>query len=165
MTDDTPTHEEELETIEKIMKGTRFATVTTHSADGSLYSRPLAVQEEDFSGTVWFFTADPSPKTEDVKFDEHVNVAYVDGASCVSLAGTASVSRDQERIDKFWNPFVEAWFPGGKDDPSVALLRVDATSVEYWHVDKPGVVRTFETLRALATKTPPDVGDNRVVEL
>ena len=156
---------EDIDTIDAIIKKTRFATVTTRTSEGHLVSRPLAVLQHDFDGTVWFFTADPSPKADDVRHDPHVNVAYVDGASVVSLAGTATISRDQARIDEWWNPWVEAWFPEGKDDPSVALLKVEADSAEYWHVDKPGIVRAVESIRALITKTVPDVGDNRTVEL
>lgn len=156
---------DDLTTIDAIIKKTRFATVTTRTKDGELVSRPLAVLDRDFDGTVWFFTDDPSPKTDDIAYDEHVNVAYVDGSSVVSLAATATVDRDRARIDEFWNPWVEAWFPAGKDDPSVALLKVEATSAEYWHIDKPGVVRAIEIVKALATKTMPDVGESRTVEL
>jgi len=163
MTDQT--ENDDIKTIDAIIKKTKFATVTTRTVEGELVSRPLAVLEHDFDGTVWFFTADPSPKADDVRNDPHVNVAYIDGASVVSLAGTATISRDQERIDQWWNPWAESWFPNGKDDPSVALLKVEATSAEYWHVDKPAIVRAFEVAKALATKTAPDVGDNRTVEL
>jgi len=156
---------EELEIINRIMKSTQFAIVTTRSPNGDLHSRPLAVLDEDFTGTVWFFTQEPSAKTEELEHDNHINVSYADGASHISLAGTAVVSRDKAIIDKFWNPWVEAWFPNGKDDPSVALLEVTADSIEYWHVDKPGVVRAFESVKALITKTTPDVGEARVVEL
>ena len=155
--------EDELETIRSIMKDAKFATVTTRGADGKLYSRPLAVLAHDFEGTVWFFTPDPSPKTDEVRLDPNVNVAYADGASHVSLSGTASVTRDRSLIDEFWNPWAESWFEGGRDDPSVALLQVDANSVEFWHVDKPGVVRAFEVARALITKDAPDVGESRTV--
>lgn len=159
------THDEELKTINDIIKATRFATVTTRTADGDLVSRPLAVLDREFDGTVWFFTQDPSPKTDDIAGDPHVNVAYADGASAVSLSGTAAVDRDQARIDEFWNPWAEAWFEGGRQDPTVALLRVDATSAEYWHIDKPAVVRGFEVVRALVTRSAPDVGESRTVEL
>jgi len=155
----------DMSTIDAIIKKTRFATVTTRTAEGDLVSRPLAVLEHDFDGTVWFFTADPSPKTDDIAHDEHVNVAYIDGASVVSLSGTATVDRDPALIDKWWNPWAESWFPNGKDDPSVALLKVEATSAEYWHIDKPGIVRAFEIVKSLATRTAPDVGENRTVEL
>lgn len=159
------THDEELKTINDIIKATRFATVTTRTADGELVSRPLAVLDREFDGTVWFFTQDPSPKTDDIAGDPHVNVAYADGASAVSLSGTAAVDRDQARIDEFWNPWAEAWFEGGRQDPTVALLRVDATSAEYWHIDKPAVVRGFEVVKALVTRSAPDVGESRTVEL
>ncbi|MEO5535636.1 MAG: pyridoxamine 5'-phosphate oxidase family protein [Pseudolysinimonas sp.] len=156
---------DELETIHGIMRGARFATVTTRGAKGELFSRPLAVLDHDFDGHVWFFTQDPSPKTEDVAGDPHVNVAYADGASHVSLAGTATVTRDAALIDRFWNPWAEAWFEGGREDPTVALLEVAADSVEYWHVDKPGVVRAFEVAKALVTGSAPDVGESHTVTL
>ena len=155
----------ELDTIHHIMRGARFATVTTRGADGRLFSRPLAVLDHDFDGTVWFFTQDPSPKTAEIAGDPHVNVAYADGASHVSLSGTATVSRDAALIDKFWNPWAEAWFEGGRDDPSVALLEVTADTVEFWHVDKPAVLRAFEVAKGLVTGSAPDVGESRTVDL
>lgn len=159
------TDQDELQTIHDIMKGARFASVATRTRGGALVSRPLAVLDHDFEGTVWFFTQHPSPKTDDLAADSHVNVAYADGASHVSLTGTGSVVRDPELIDRFWNPWAEAWFDGGRDDPSVALLQVDADTVEYWHVDKPAVVRAFEVAKALLTRTAPDVGESRTVDL
>ena len=35
-------------------------------------------------------------------------------------------------IDRLWNRFVAAWFEGGKDDPKLALLRLDAERAEIW---------------------------------
>ena len=31
-----------------------------------------------------------------------------------------------------WNPYIAAWFEGGKDDPKLALLRFDAEKAEIW---------------------------------
>ena len=156
--------DDQLETIHQIMRGARFATVTTRGAGGALFSRPLAVLDHDFDGTVWFFTPDPSAKTDEIAGDPHVNVAYADGASHVSLSGTATVTRDAALIDRFWNPWAESWFDGGRDDPSVALLEVSADSVEFWHVDKPAVLRAFEVAKGLVTGKAPDVGESATVE-
>jgi len=155
----------DVDIIRTIISGTRTATVTTVSGSGELHSRPLAVLDTPFEGSLWFFTAHPSPKTDDIAAEPQVNVALSDGKSYLSIAGTATVDHDQTRIDQLWNPFVEAWFEGGKDDPTVALLRVDASSAEYWSVDKPGIVRAFEVAKALITKQQPDVGDNKTVSL
>ena len=35
-------------------------------------------------------------------------------------------------IDRLWNRFVAAWYEGGKDDPKLALLRLDAERAEIW---------------------------------
>ena len=35
-------------------------------------------------------------------------------------------------IDRLWNPFVAAWYEDGKDDPQLALLRLDAECAEIW---------------------------------
>ena len=160
MTDDT-----ELETIRSIIDAAKVAVLTTTSAGGELHSRPLAVLDDVFEGSVWFFTQDPSPKSDDIAVNPEVNVAYADGKGYLSIAGTATIEHNPTRIDQLWNPMVEAWFENGKDDPTVALLRVDGRTAEYWSVDKPGVVRAFEIAKALVTKTKPDVGENRTVAL
>jgi general stress protein 26 len=114
---------------------------------------------------LWFFTEDPSPKTDDVRQDPEVNVSVADGKGYLSLSGRATVERDQARIDKLWNPFAEAWFELGREDPSVALLRIDVVSAEYWSDDKPKIVQAFEVVKGIVTKKQPDVGESHTVAL
>jgi len=159
------TDNDDFETIRTIVSGTRIAVLTTRASSGELHARPLAVLDYPFEGTLWFFTQEPSPKTDDVANDPQVNVSFTDGKSYLSIAGTASVERNQTRIDQLWNPMAEAWFDDGREDPSVALLRVDATSAEFWAIDKPKVVRAFEIAKAVVTRTTPDVGENKTVSL
>jgi general stress protein 26 len=42
------------------------------------------------------------------------------------------LDNDRRNIDRLWNRFVAAWFEGGKDDPKLALLRLDAERAEIW---------------------------------
>ncbi|MDP1025818.1 pyridoxamine 5'-phosphate oxidase family protein [Sphingomonas sp. KR1UV-12] len=51
------------------------------------------------------------------------------------LAGTVSQDNDRAQIDKLWDKQIEAWFPDGKDDPNLALLRFDVSSAELWETD------------------------------
>lgn len=157
--------DDDLTTISTILHAARFATVTTIGAGGELHSRPLAVLEDDFTGSLWFFTQDPSPKTAEIAANPQVNVAVGDDKGYLSMSGTASIDRDQARIDKYWNPYAEAWFEGGRSDPTVALLRVDVSTVEIWDTDKPAVAKAFETIKGILTKTPPDIGENTTVTL
>jgi general stress protein 26 len=46
--------------------------------------------------------------------------------------GSLQLDNDRRNIDRLWNRFVAAWFEGGKDDPKLALLRLDAERAEIW---------------------------------
>ncbi|CAN5155137.1 hypothetical protein BH11ACT2_BH11ACT2_12500 [soil metagenome] len=159
------TNNDDLDTIRTILSAGRIATVTTQTSDGSLVSRPLALQDREFDGHLYFFTQDPSPKTADVAAHPKVNVAVDDGKGSLSLSGTATVSRDAALIDELWNPFAESWFENGREDPAVALLDVAVETAEYWSMDKPAVARAFEIVKGLVTRSAPDVGTNKTVSL
>ncbi|TZG29592.1 pyridoxamine 5'-phosphate oxidase family protein [Sphingomonas montanisoli] len=51
------------------------------------------------------------------------------------LSGTVQVDQDRAMIDKLWSKPAEAWFPGGKEDPNLALLRFDIADAELWESD------------------------------
>ncbi len=164
MTDTPSDKNAEFEQVGKLISKARFAFVTTH-ADGRLLSRPLAILEREFDGDLYFFTADPSPKTEQVVADSQVNVSLQSGDNYLSIAGTASVTRDATLIDELWNPYAEAWFEQGRDDPAVALLKVHADSAEYWTVDSPKPIALIEYVKAMITGEKPDVATNTSVDL
>jgi general stress protein 26 len=49
-----------------------------------------------------------------------------------TLHGTLAVDNDPSTIDRLWNRFVAAWYQGGRDDPNLALLRLDAEHAHLW---------------------------------
>lgn len=158
--------QEEIDKVAKLVEKARVAHVTTQTDGGRLVSRPLAVTDRPFDGELYFFTQDPSGKTDQVRVNDQVNLAMQVGQDgFLSIAGTASVSKDQSIIDELWNKYAEAWFEGGRDDPSVALLHVHADSAEYWTVEDPKVVVLLKYAKAVATGDQPDIGDNETVEL
>ena len=63
---------------------------------------------------------------------------------------------DREIIDRHWNPVLAAWYPGGKDDPNLTILRFDAGDGRVW-VNEGGFFKFFyEIAKANVTKTLPD---------
>jgi general stress protein 26 len=157
--------DEELKTIAELIKASRIALLTTRSEHGDLHSRPLATQEAEFSGELWFFTQDPSEKVADILVNPQVNAAFESGKGYLSIAGNAEVVHDRAKVDEYWSPAAEAWFPEGKDDPTVAMIRVRSVSAEFWARDTPGVVAVFKIAKAAMTGGQPDIGDNRAVDL
>jgi general stress protein 26 len=166
MTNDiAPATPDDIATIAKIVKAARIGLLTTVSADGMLHSRPLAAQDVEFDGDLWFFTQDPSPKVADIAANPSVNAAFQSGKGYLSIAGHAQVVHDPQKIDEYWTPAVQAWFPEGREDPTIALIRVHADSAEYWASDEPGIVSAFKIAKGAVTRTQPDIGENRTVEL
>lgn len=49
-----------------------------------------------------------------------------------AVEGYLSVCHDHTVIDRLWNPFVAAWYPGGKDDPNLVLLQMELGDAKVW---------------------------------
>lgn len=157
--------DDDMVTIAKLVKASKIALLTTVTPSGQLHSRPLATQEADFDGDLWFFTQDPSSKVDDIRSNDQVNAAFESGKGYLSVSGSATLVHDRSKIDELWSPAVSAWFPDGKDDPTVALIKISAQSAEYWASDEPGVVSVFKIAKAALTGGQPDVGENKSVDL
>jgi general stress protein 26 len=127
---------EKQEHLVELIKDFDTAMLVTRTEDDSLRSRPLAIadvsQDGDGEGYMYFATAIDSGKVHEVEHDPHVNVVLQDGRRFVSISGIARVVRDRALIDRLYAEDWKVWFPKGKDDPSLALLEVDATAAEYW---------------------------------
>ena len=158
--------QDEHEQIAKLVEKARIAHVTTQTEDGRLVSRPLAITNRPFDGTLYFFSQDPSSKTDQVRVNDQVNVAMQVGQDgFLSIAGTATVSKDQSVIDQLWNKHAEAWFEDGREDSTVALLQVDAESAEYWTINDPKAIVLLKYAKAIVKGEQPDIGDNESVDL
>lgn len=151
--------------IAEVIEKARIAMVTTIDEEGSLVSRPLALQDRDFDGDLYFFVPDPSDKTRQVRQNDAVNVAIESHGNYLSIAGSGSITKEQTLIEELWNTHAEAWFDGGRDDPLVALLKVHAESAELQSTDGPLVLAMAKYAKAMVTKDEPDVGDATRVEL
>lgn len=153
--------------LQELVHDIDIAMVTTVAPDGALRSRPMGTREFTADGEIWFFTADDSAKAGDLAAEHAVNLSYADARKqrFVSVTGNAEVVRDRERARQLWHPLVKAWFPGGLDDPHLALLRVRVETAEYWDTGESRMVQLFEMARAIATGTAPDLGENAKVDV
>ena len=152
------------EKVHDLIKKTRIAMLTSVDADGGLISKPMATQDVEFDGDVWFIAERDSQKVRNIEAHPHVNVAYSDRSSWVSLSGTAAVVDDAAKLAELWNTFTDAWLEGGPENPNNVLIRVEADSAEYW--DGPGstVTQVLNLVKAKVTGERYE-GDNETVDL
>jgi len=143
----------EYETLKEKIKDIRIAMLTTVEPNGDLRSRPMATQEIDEQGILWFFTSDDSHKVDELLQNNKVQISYSNESAetYVSVSGTAELVKDKQKIDELWSDVLKTWFPGGKDDPHVALLKIQTYKAEYW--DRPGgkMMTLFEMVKGALT--------------
>ncbi|MDK8451444.1 pyridoxamine 5'-phosphate oxidase family protein [Corynebacterium mastitidis] len=113
-----------------VVRRNRLVMVTATNTDGALQTQPMVVQKITDEGTAWFFLNADSALAVAVQHTPQINVAVTEKGSWVSLAGTATITHDREKIDQLWSTSVESWFPQGKDDPSVVLLKFHAETAK-----------------------------------
>ena len=164
--------EKKLDELYKLIDGNDIAMFTTRRADGYLVSRPMATQERVTGTDLWFVTDISSNKLDELESDPHVNLAYYNMKSreWVSVSGTAVISQDRNMIHELYKPDWKAWFGdnggaenGGPDDPRLALVLVEAHSVEYLVSNEPRPVVLFKVAKALVTGSAPKVGEQRTL--
>jgi general stress protein 26 len=147
------TAKEDIKKLRKLIKDIRVAMLTTVAQDGALRSRPMASADVEFDGDLWFFTRASSPKTEELMDDQRVNVSFADGEEnrYVSVSGRATLVRDRDKVRELWSPFHKAWFPEGKKDPDLALIKVTVDRAEYWDAPASKMVHLAWLTRAALT--------------
>lgn len=121
-------------------------------------ARPMTAQLEDddsdaYHGPIWFFTSTDNHLYQQITAGAPAMAHFVSKGHDVwaDVHGSLSTSQDRATIDRLWNRFVAAWYPGGKDDPTVALIRLDPRSAEIW-TDASSIVAGLKMLFGMDPK-------------
>jgi general stress protein 26 len=159
---------EQEQTLRELIEDIRFAMFTTRARDGRLHSRPMTTQNADADDPeagerLWFFMSCSSDPVSELRFDPKVNVSYADPGedAYVSVSGTARIVDDLAMKQRLWSKMTEAWFPGGVEDPDLALVCVDVDEAEYWRVKETKLVQVAKMIKSAMTgKRPTDMGEH-----
>lgn len=98
------------------------------------HTRPMTAQlEGDDHGPIWFFTSTDNALVQQLSAPQRATAAFAakDHELFASVGGLLRVDTDPAMVERLWNPFVAAWYTG-KDDPKLALLRLDPDQGEVW---------------------------------
>ena len=128
------------------------------------HAQPMTAFRDEETGTIWFFTRDDTDLARDAGVGSGQSAMFHYGSkdqnvwACVHGELSAH-GQDRAIIDRYWNPVLAAWYPEGKDDPHLTILRFEAGDGRVW-VNEGGFFKfAFEIAKANVTKTLPDSGD------
>jgi general stress protein 26 len=128
------------------------AMLTTQTAQGELRSRPMSVVKQFGAEAIYFATGEDSAKVDELLQHGQVNVSMQSSKRYLSLSGTAQIVVDRSIIDSLWGPALKPWFPEGKDDPDLVLIKMDIHIGEYWDLSGTKQLKfLYEAGKAIAT--------------
>jgi general stress protein 26 len=99
------------------------------------HARPMTAQVvEGGRGPIWFFTSRDNALVQKLGTSARAIATFTSKGHDLfaTVHGRLSLDNDRAVIDRLWNRYVAAWYERGKEDPKLALVRLDAEHAEIW---------------------------------
>lgn len=128
------TNQEAIDKFKEIVSHESVCLFTTKLTEVPLTTRPMSVQKVCDQGNFWFLSPDDSEKNLEIESDPRVQLFISNRSNYefLSVYGKATVTRDRQKIDELWSDIAKAWFPKGKDDPHLTVIKVTPEEGFYW---------------------------------
>lgn len=161
--------QEQMDTIQAMVKDIKYTMMTTRNGENHLHSCPMNTTETSIGAKeIWFIGHTPSETVDNIKQNAEVNLAYVtqDADKYLSVSGTAELVDDAEKLDELWTVMYNAYFEQGKEDSRVQLIKVVPHGAEYW-ANGNAIASAAKMTAAAVTETAIDksLGENFSIEL
>ena len=149
-----------VEKIREIAKDANICMFVTDLSSLPLSGRPMATQEVDEQGNIWFMSDRNSDKNRHIEDDEQVQLFYshTTNYEYLSIFGRAEIVTDRSKIEKLWTPMAKTWFKEGKDDPNISLIKVIPEDAYYWDTKNNKMVSLIKFAMGAIGITPKDDG-------
>jgi len=158
-----PTNTDTTQHLWPLIKDIKFAMFTTHNDNDQLESRPMTTQNKTMlDDKLWFFMSIKGDAAQELARQPQVNISYadVDKGTYVSVSGSAQVVDDKTQRQALWTKFAQAWFPGGVDDPDLALVRVTVRNAHYWNASENKLSQLLVMAKAVFSGEKPELGES-----
>jgi general stress protein 26 len=130
--------------------------------------QPMTAFLEKDDAVLWFYTrkdTDIARTSQDARTEAMFIIQSKDQDFQACIGGRLVQDGGREVVDRYWNPMVAAWFPDGKDDPYLTMLKLECRSAAIWLADAGRAKYTLEVAKANLTGQTPNVGQHREVPL
>ena len=155
------------ELIWKHVKDLGTCMMVTTKPDGGVRARPMRGTSDEQANAIWFFTDKDTDKDDDVRRDPRACLTFADShaQTYVSVSGRINLIHDRDQIAAHWTEGAEIYYPNGKDDNSVVLMKFTAESGEYWDAPSSPIVMAIKFLQAKASGERPELGTQGAARL
>ncbi|KAL8701429.1 MAG: hypothetical protein Q9201_004913 [Fulgogasparrea decipioides] len=169
-----PELKEKVEDLVSFIESCKFGMMTTRiESSGLLVSRCMALAAKEGGGVdLLFHTNTESGKTDDLKSDPKINIAFLNPTGeWASVSGEASIVTDRETVRKYYSPQLKAWLgdlgdgkhDGGPEDPRIGVIKVEAKTATYAIATKTMLGRAMEVAKGTITGQAANVNKLREI--
>ena len=148
-TDPIPQFWDELDGSHMVMLGS-----TVHSQ----HMQPMEPHSARDEKSIWFFTKKTSDIARAAENPGTVHMCLVTDDYQACIDGELRTTYSREHVERYWSSMVEAWFPEGKDDPSLTMLCLTPRTGAIWASTGSKLAFGWEVAKAITTGHEPDVG-------
>ena len=126
-------------------------------------AQPMTAQLLNDDGYVYFFTTKDNGLVENMHRSPRAIATFVSKGHDLfaTINGNLEEEQDRAKIDQLWNPHIAAWYPGGKDDPSLQLIRLDPEAAQIWLNEN----NVLAGIKALLGRDPKQDSRDKVAEV
>ncbi|KAL8738376.1 MAG: hypothetical protein Q9190_008013, partial [Brigantiaea leucoxantha] len=169
-----PELKEKIEDLVAFVEACKFGMMTTRiESSGLLVSRCMALAAKEGGGIdLLFHTNTESGKTDDLKSDPKINIAFLNSSGeWASVSGEASIVTDRDTVRKYYSPALKAWLgdledgkhDGGPEDPRIGVIKVSAKTATYAITSRTILGRGAQVAKGVLTGEAPNVNKLREI--
>ena len=161
-------NQEAIEKLKELVNKIDIGMLCTYRKNNEyVHAVPMSRQEVDDEGNIWYLFSSESDTFKNLQENNKVSVLFSQPSdyNFLNINGTAEISVDQERIEKYWNNFVEAWFEKGKEDPRIRVLKVNVQDANYWDTKTNKLFTFFKVLASAVSGSKMDIGREGSLDL
>lgn len=154
-------HREAIEKLRMLVNQIDVGMLCSYPSDSKfVHAVPMSRQEVDETGAIWFLFSSDSESCMHLQENPDLSLLYSDskGYRFLSINGKGTISSDPQRIEKYWNSFMEAWFEKGKEDPRIRILKVEPLDAHYWDNKTNKLVTLLKVATSAVTGARLDIG-------
>ncbi|HEY8617697.1 pyridoxamine 5'-phosphate oxidase family protein [Phenylobacterium sp.] len=131
--------------------------------DGLSQPMTALVDDDAAPGTIWIFSSVETDLVQEAgaRHPALLHFAAKGHGLFATVEGDLVADNDREMIERLWNPFVAAWYQGGKDDPKLQLLRFEPEHAKIWLNES----SAFAGLKVLMGRDPKQDYNGKVAEV
>lgn len=155
-----------VEKLQTLTKSAAICLMATSLQKRPLSTRPMSTLQVDDGGNFWFFSQKTSQKNSELRENPEIQLFYTNMASSeyLTVYGHATISHNQAKIEELWSPIAKAWFPEGKEDPELTIVKVTPLEAHYWDTKHNKMVQLVKILAGSIIGRPLDDGiEGRIV--